>query len=307
MCADKSLKAVRPGVVESCAHVQAHCGFTLIELLVVISIIAALTGIIVPSLNKARRQAKALIGASNQREIVNGANLFAGDNDHRYPESVATLGDDRWNWAEPMMLTGYRPRRPDLHRSVSAYLRPYISDAGTIFCPSAPQKYEFLQDAWDAGDDWDNPRTPPVLDPVSGTYCFYWNYTGYLPDRRYFFRGPRDTAGGPRWSRLLVGDYFGYDHHRSPSCYGSCEKFSGAAITEGTVVSSAYWSIFSGDGSSKPRIKLRAGYTDGHVDTYASTETVTMKVIIKPETGEPYPSGDGSGPGDFFLPRSALH
>jgi len=206
-----------------------------------------------------------------------------------------------------MMLTGRRPRRPDLCRSVSAYLRPYIPDAGTIFCPSAPQRYEFLQDAWDAGDDWDNPRTPLVPDPVSGTYCLYWNYIGYLPDRRYFFRGPRDTAGGPRRSRLLVSDYFGYDHHRSPSCYGSCEKFSGAAITEGTVLSSAYWSVFSDDGSSKPGIKLRAGYTDGHVDIYSGTETVTMKVIIDPETGEPYPSGDGSGPGDFFLPRSALH
>ncbi len=307
MRAEQSSRAVHPGVGSLCAQMPSRSGFTLIELLVVISVIAALMGILVPSFNKARQQARALIGTSNQREIVNAANLFAGDNDQRYPQSVATLGADRWNWAEPMMLTGYRPRRPGLHRSVSAYLRSYIPDAGTIFCPSAPQRYEYLQQAWDAGDDWDNPRTPPVLDAVSGTYCFYWNYTGFLPDRRYFFRGPRNTAGGRRWSRLLVSDYFGYDHHRSPSSYGSCEKFSGAAVTEGTVVSSSYWSAFDSDGSSRPEIKLRAGYTDGHVETYSSTETLTMRVIIKPETGEPYPSGDGSGPGDFFLPLNALH
>jgi prepilin-type N-terminal cleavage/methylation domain-containing protein len=307
MRAGQSSRVAHPGVEDRCAQRQAHDGFTLIELLVVISIIAALTGIIVPSLNRARRQAKALLGTSNLREIARGANLFADDNDQCYPQSVATLGDQRWNWAELMMLTSYRPRSPRFHRSVSAYLRSYIPDAETMYCPVAPQKYEYLQQAWDAGEEWDNPRTPTALDPVSGTYCFYWNYTGFLPDRQYFFQGPRNTAGGPRLSRLLVSDYFGFDHHRSPNSYGSCEKFSGATITEGSVVSSSYWSRFDDNGSGRPKIKLHAGYTDGHVETYSSTETVTMKVIIDPETGEPYPSDYGSGPGDFFLPRNALH
>ncbi|UCG49123.1 MAG: type II secretion system protein [Phycisphaerales bacterium] len=279
----------------------------MIELLVVISIVAALTGILLPSLNRVRQQARALLGASNQREIVNAANFYAGDNDQRYPESVATMGTDRWNWAEPMMLTARLARSPRMYRSVSAYLQPYIRDARIVYCPSAPQRYEYLQDAWDAGDDWDNPQTPPVRDSVSGTYCLYWNYTGFLQDRQYLFKGPGNTAGGPRWSKLLVSDYFGFDHHRSPNSYGSCEKFLGASIAEGTVLSSAYWSGYGDDRSKRPEIKLHAGYTDGHVETYSSIETLTMKVIIRPETGEPYPSGDGSGPGDFFLPLNALH
>jgi len=107
---------------------KARRGFTLIELLVVMAIISILMGISLPGLSKVRYQARRILGTSNQRQIVSGANLFALDNDDRYPESVATIGDaSSWNWQEPMMLTGYRARSPRLHRSMSAYSRVCIA------------------------------------------------------------------------------------------------------------------------------------------------------------------------------------
>jgi len=282
-------------------------GFTLVELLVVISVVSLLSGILLPALSKARDQARKLLGASNQRQIVSAVSLFAADNDQKYPESVATIGAEWWNWQEPMMLTGYRARSPRMHRSMSAYLRNYIEDADTMYCPNAPRRYRYLQDVWDAGDDWDNPQTTPVKDPASGTYCFYWNYTGYLENRDYLFKGPRNAAGGRLQSKLLVSDYFGYDHQRNPNSYGSCQRFLGASITEGTLLSSAYWSDKGSAGSGAPDIKLHAGYTDGHVENFSASDTIAMRVIKVPETGEPYPGGDGIGPGIFYLPRNALH
>ena len=282
-------------------------GFTLVELLVVISVISLLAGILLPALSKARHQAQKLLGISNQRQIVSAVSLFAEDNDQQYPESVATIGAEWWNWQEPMILTGYRARSPRMYRSMSAYLRNYIEDAGTMFCPNAPRRYKFLQDAWNAGDEWDNPQTSPVKDALSGTYCFYWNYTGYLEGRDYLFKGPRNSTGGRWQGKLLVSDYFGYDHFRNPNSFGSCERFPGASITEGTLLSSAYWSDKGIPGSCAPDIKLHAGYTDGHVEIFSTSDTLTMRVIKVPETGELYPQGDGIGPGNFYLPRNALH
>jgi len=50
-------------------------------------------------------------------------------------------------------------------------------------------------------------------------------------------------------------------------------------------------------------VKLYAGYMDGRVESFSSTEASTMRAI-KLRPAVPYP--DGIGPGDFYLPRNAL-
>ena len=282
-------------------------GFTLVELLVVISIISLLMAMLMPVLGRVRRRARMLQGMVNQREIVNAVNYYTVDNDGSFPESVATIGvGSHWNWQEPTMLTGYRRRSPQMYRSMSEYMGSYIKDAGKVFCTNAPEKYKHLQEAWDASDDWDNPDTPPVPDPVIGTYCFYWNYLGFLDQPRIIFKGPQSSSDGPQISKLLVSDYFGYGHWRSPNAYGSCEEFGQATVTPGTYVSSAYWSCLRSESVNLNTIavKLHAGYTDGHVESYNPLETVPMKVSITPDGSVPYPSG--IGPGIFYLPGNGL-
>jgi prepilin-type N-terminal cleavage/methylation domain-containing protein len=281
-------------------------GFTLVELLVVISIISMLAAILLPVLNGAKQKARTIVSANNQRQIASGVNLFALDNDDRYPQSVATVGfGDSWNWSDPTKLTGNRRRSPGLHRSMSAYLRSYIPDAATMYCPNAPRRYKYLQEAWDAGDDWDNPETSFPSDPVGGTYCFYWNYIGFLGGRRGIFRGPQGPASGGRYSKLLASDYFGYAHWRSPNAYGSCEQFEGADITPETWLLSPYWSRNGDPDSNVPDIRLQASYTDGHVQSYSASEVVPMKVSITSDGTVPYP--DEVGPGIFCLPKDSLH
>jgi prepilin-type N-terminal cleavage/methylation domain-containing protein len=298
-------------------RLQNDKAFTLIELLVVIAVISILLSLLAPALRKVRLQARAVQNGNNQRQVATALNLFAADHRDRYPESVATIGLSwDWYWQEPMMITGYHKRDPQGHRSMGDYLRTYLSDADTVFCPNAPQCYRYLQEAWDAGDSWDHPGAMTLpLDPLFGTYCFYWSYVGYLPNSEYAFRGPRrpDSAKGKGYSTLLVSDYFGFDHWRSREmfgmrCYGSCETFPAADITDGTAVSSSYWSC-PGETEEQsllgpPEIKLRAGYIDGHVESYSTEEVIEMKVSITSDGSVPYP--DGVGPGTFFLPRESL-
>jgi len=272
---------------------------------VVISIISVLMGILVPAANLVRRQARALLGMRNQREISNALTLYAMDNKDRYPQSVATVGTgEEWSWSDPTKMIGIKERSPQMHRAMSAYLADYIPDAKTMFCPNAPQRYKYLQEAWDAGDDWNNPDTAPRTDPLGGTYCFYWNYVGYLSESQTLFRGPTGPASMGRYNQLLVTDYFGHDHWRSPGAFGSCERLKGARIVEETQLLSSYWAVDGDPLEAMPDVKLRAAFTDGHVETYSSSDVVPMKISTTPEGVPPYP--DGFAGGTFFVPRSAL-
>jgi len=281
-------------------------GFTLIELLVVISITSLLMGILVPVLGKVRRQARAMQGMNNQKEIASALNLFASDNEDRYPGPVAVVSNDNsgWNWSDPTRVITTRAPAWSPHRAMGEYLRSYVPDASTMYCPSAPHKHKYFQQAWDAGDDWDNPDTPMSVDMMGGTYCFYWNYRGFLPERDAVFRGPQGPAsGGRRFSKLLVTDYFGYDHWRMRMAYGSCEPFRGAGVTPETSLLSAYWSR-TNPAESTPEFRLRAAYTDGHVETYSPSDVTPMRVSVSPDGTVPYL--DGTGYGVLFLPRNAV-
>ena len=283
-------------------------GFTLVELLVTVSIISMLAGILLPVFAGVRRRTRSILGVNNQRQIVSGVNIFAADNGEFYPESVATVGmaPGRWNWQEPMMLTSYKKRTPQLQRSVSAYLKPYIRDASTMFCPNAPREYKYLQEAWDAADNWNNPDTPLTEDAMIGTYCLYWNYTGFLGGRRGVFNGPRGPGSCGGQSTVLVSDYFGYDHWRSRGAFSSCEQFKDAHSTSGTWISSDLWSSSPAElRLDEIQITLHAGYTDGRVESFAPFDVVPMEVSITSDGSEPYP--EGVGPGVFYLPRNALH
>lgn len=108
----------------------ARKGFTLIELLVVVAIIALLMGILLPSLSKARSNARAVVCGTHLRELVKGMLVYAHDNDNNI-----TFQDQTTNAWWMGKLEGAPPSLT-FTRS-SGLLAPYLDLKGVTDCPEA--------------------------------------------------------------------------------------------------------------------------------------------------------------------------
>ena len=84
-------------------NIKSSTGFTLIELLVVISILTVLMAILLPSLSRARNTAKAIVCASNVRQIGLAFNAYGVDYDNYIIKAcdlrISESGDlQAWNF-----------------------------------------------------------------------------------------------------------------------------------------------------------------------------------------------------------------
>ena len=288
--------------------VPLRFAFTLTELLVVIAVIAVLMGIMIPVLGRARQSARDAINAVNQRDIVSVAALYTADSDDRYPPSVATIGfGNYWRWQEPRILIGFEHRAPQLHRAMSEYVDEYLERPATVQCPNNPKPFSYLDEAWQAGDNWHHPMSADPPDPLIGSYNIFWNYIGYLKESDQAFHGPTRVSDGA--SRLLTSDYAGNGHWLSPESATSCEKLPGGREIEETVFSTSFWSGATSttkevvDPRSKVNIQLQAGYNDGHVEKYPVANSMILQVAITPDGTIPYPEKFGTG--DIYIPRNS--
>jgi prepilin-type N-terminal cleavage/methylation domain-containing protein len=100
-------------------------GFTLIELLVVIAIIALLMAILLPSLRKARNQARAVVCQSNLKQWGTTFAVYLEENSGRFPVSEESL-----YWLlRGMYFHEGDPNNPSIHRN--------IDTEGIACCPMA--------------------------------------------------------------------------------------------------------------------------------------------------------------------------
>jgi prepilin-type N-terminal cleavage/methylation domain-containing protein/prepilin-type processing-associated H-X9-DG protein len=94
--------------------VGRRSGFTLIELLVVIAIIALLMAILMPSLQRVKKQAKAVVCQAHLQQWGPIWSMYCGDYNNRFPDRITI-----WH----------------------TVVRPYYSEPEICFCPMAVQPY----------------------------------------------------------------------------------------------------------------------------------------------------------------------
>ena len=103
----------------TCRGWNASRGFSLLELLVVIGAIATLTGVLLPSLGRAKELTRRVVCATNLRQLGTALKMYGHENEGWYP--VEELCGN----PQPTLTAGLFPR--------------YVSDRGLFYCPSADQ------------------------------------------------------------------------------------------------------------------------------------------------------------------------
>ena len=139
--------------------------FTLVELLVVIGIIAVLVGILLPTLNGARRAAYTVQCSANMKQLATAMLIYIQDNKGKHPAAehpvIAGHYPSGWWWPNELVRLNYI-KSP----GVSVYKRPGLTTAqkdwsgskGNVFrCPEGiPEDYNFTGGAGDYPTDAKN-------------------------------------------------------------------------------------------------------------------------------------------------------
>jgi len=178
--------------------IRKKTGFTLIELLVVIAIIALLMAILMPALNRVRKQARRVVCSSNMKQICTGVATFANEHDSKIPP-LNEMPDGSWSHAQSQNHWA-RWFRTDsnIYWNVGILWKDdYINEGKVFYCASRMAVFRY--------EDYSDPVFPsPVMGGTMGVRIPY-TYNPIcrsLEDRERVVKNMADFRAGR--SLLLV-------------------------------------------------------------------------------------------------------
>jgi prepilin-type N-terminal cleavage/methylation domain-containing protein/prepilin-type processing-associated H-X9-DG protein len=129
------------GRVELCSPKKRVGGFTLIELLVVIAIIAILAAMLLPALASAKSKAMGIKCMNNEKQLILGWILYAGDYKEGLVASLDQGGTGFYN-GRPIWMKGNAQTAPysyDVTTLTNSPLYNYVGKSTSLFkCPADP-------------------------------------------------------------------------------------------------------------------------------------------------------------------------
>ena len=174
---------------------RKHNAFTLIELLVVISIIALLIAILLPALQRAKKQARAVVCQTNLKQWGSVFVLYTEDNEGRLPNG---LGSALWLVRGSALRDG-DPNKPSVYQSVNT--------KGIVCCPMAtkPCDDEDSPGPFSYGLSSGNSKTYQLEGKFGSTFEA-WEITSPLPRFRGSY-GFNDWLFNGRFDQTIILDY----------------------------------------------------------------------------------------------------